>query len=65
MTVVLDLIEAQKGFNCDEAFNLMCERFREHQWITFKGAENRISQVGEVRVNSVGDGGNKRSNTIS
>ena len=64
MIAVPHLPEGQKRF-CDEAFNLMCERFREHQWITFKGAESRISQVGEVRVNLVGDGGNKRSNTIS
>ena len=64
MIAVPHLPEGQKRF-CDETSNLVCERFREQQWITFKGAENQISQVGKVRVNLVGDGGNKRSNTIS
>ena len=39
MFVIPDMPEGQKGF-CDEMSNLMYERFREHQWITFKGAEN-------------------------
>ena len=41
------LAEHQKGFG-DEISDLTRQRSREHKGITFKSAENRISQVGEV-----------------